>query len=86
MVLDQHGWSGWSNSKCKPTEPHVYDMSDAVEKIKHNRGLGWRIIDADNLKLYVSDAEHAESGIKSAKVNFGVDIPAENIFIGFPKI
>lgn len=81
MVLDKNGWAGWSNSKKK----QIYSMSDAVEKIKRDTGLGWRIIDADNLKLYVSDTEHIAMGIKSAKVNFGVDIPAENVFIGFPK-
>ena len=81
MTFDGEYWSGWSNSGDKQ---NVLSISDAVQKIKKNPELGFRIIDADNLKIWVSDISFAERAIMSAKTNFGVDIPAQNVFIGFP--
>jgi hypothetical protein len=46
--------------------------------------LGFRIIDAANKKIWVSDKAFIERAILSAKTNYNVDIPIENVFIGYP--
>lgn len=81
MTFDGNMWSGWSTDCGGGIE----SLSDAVEKIKNDPEIAWRIIDADNMKIYVSDMRVAERSIRSAKVNFGVDIPTENVFVGFPE-
>ena len=78
MTFDGKYWSGWSNSTGKEW---LKSISHAVELIKKDPEQGWRIIDADNLKIYVSDMKFAERAILSAKSNFGVDIPIENVFL-----
>lgn len=80
MTFDGSNWSGWSNSK----HTELTSLNDAVVKCQNDPELGFRIIDADNLKIYVSDMAFAERGIKSAKTNFGVDIPMSNVFVGYP--
>jgi hypothetical protein len=79
MIFDGVIWSKWSNYKG---ESQIASLNDAVSKIKNNPECGYYIIDADNMKIFVSDMVFAERAIKSAKVNFGVDIT--DIAIGFP--
>jgi hypothetical protein len=79
MTFDGNMWSGWSTDYGG-----IESLSDAVERIKKDPEIAWRIIDADNMKIYVSDMRVAERSIRSAKVNFGVYIPIENVFVGFP--
>lgn len=81
MTFDGKTWGGWSNSG---TLSDLKDMEDAVRKVKNDPELGFRIVDADNLVIYVSDMEYAERSIISAKTNFGVDIT--DIRVGYPKV
>lgn len=78
MVWNGAYWSGWSNATG--TE-WLKSISHAVELIKKDTEQGWLIIDADNLKIYVSDIKFAERAIFSAKSNFGVDVPIESVFV-----
>jgi hypothetical protein len=79
MTFDGFEWSGWSNANG---QKHLASIEDAVSKIKNDPELDFRIIDADNLIIYVSDLDFSERAIRSAKANFGVDI--SNIIVGFP--
>ncbi len=82
MNYDGETWWGWSNSGG---DKHVTSLQDAVNKVTRDVELGYRIIDADNLVIYISDIKFANNAIKSAKVNFNVDIPLENVVVGLPK-
>lgn len=81
MTFDGSNWSGWSNSKG---QRNLLSMNDAVAKVQNDPELGFRIIDADNLKIYLSDMAFAQRAIQSAKTNFGVDIPMSSVFVGYP--
>ena len=47
------------------------------------RRIAWRVIDADNLVIYLSDIKYKDRVVKSAKTNFNVDI--SDVRVGFPK-
>ena len=79
-TFDGKYWSGWSNSK----EEQLIDIADAIQKIKNDPEQGFIIIDADNLRIAVSDLKYMGRAIKSAKINFNVDIPIQNIILGYP--
>lgn len=84
FVLDDHGWAGWSNSEG---EAQLVDIDDAVAQILRIsqtscQDIEWQIIDADNMKIYVSSGSVSDNAVKSAKVNFNVDIT--DVIIGFP--
>ena len=79
MTFDGKTWGGWSNSG---SINDLKNMEDAVRKVKKHPELGFRIIDADNLVIYVSDMAYAERAVMSAKTNFKVDIT--DIRLGYP--
>mgnify|MGYP003407235948 FL=1 len=79
MTFDGNYWSGWSNSKTKT----LSSIDDAVLKIKNDPEIAHRIIDADNLIIWVSDMQWADRAIISAKTNFGVEIT--DVRVGFPE-
>lgn len=84
MVFDGEYWSGWSNS----TETTMSSINDAIDKIKDqyqrfpDETFAHRIIDVDNLIIWLSDMKHKENAIRSAKVNYNVDIT--DIRLGYP--
>lgn len=87
MVEDNYGWAGWSNSRGSN---HLESLEDGFYKVKdqiarYDDVLNWAVIDVDNQKAWVSSPEVTERTIRSAKVNFGADIPLENITVGFPS-
>lgn len=71
-------WAGKSNSHGSE---HLKSMQDAIDYINSFPEPDFRIIDADNGKIYTSSMEWAERAIKSAKVNFGVEISIENVHV-----
>ncbi len=85
FILDSeyNSWGGWSNQNTD--EPVLTSLADAVEKIKNDPEDAFFIIDADNYKIYVSDIIHADIARRSAEKNYGIYVPDENVFVGFPE-
>lgn len=85
MTLSTDGmWSGSSNTN---NDHHLSSLQDAFDKIKKwmddPEEIAWRVIDADNLVIYLSDIKYKDRVVKSAKTNFNVDI--SDVRVGFPK-
>jgi hypothetical protein len=87
FILIDETWGGWTNSNSKG-EKQLLSLRHAVAKIMVDDDYlnGYYLIDADNLKIYLSDMKHAKFTQKTALTNFGVAITDENITVGLPEL